>query len=88
MYAKQYDQVAFRLCGYWQGHGEALLAYPEAGDPVLMDFDVPTAMCITTPVDVGGGDYAHPLQVYLRSELPHSTRALTVRSPNVFVLTR
>jgi hypothetical protein len=86
MYAKQYDQTAFRVCGYWQGHGEALLAYPGAGDPVPIEYDTPTPMCITTSVAKGGGEYAHPLQVYLRSDTPQ--RAVTVRSPNVFVLTQ
>jgi hypothetical protein len=85
MYAKQYDQTAFRVCGYWQGHGEALLSYPGAGDPVPIEYDTPTPMCITTTVAKGGGEYAHPLQVYLRSDYPQ--RAVTVRSPNVFVLT-
>ena len=84
MYAKQYYQTAFKLCGLWQGRGEALLSYPEAGDPVYMDYDTPTAMCITTSVATGGGEHPFPLQVYLRTEGPG--KALTVRSPNVFVL--
>jgi hypothetical protein len=82
-YPKQSNQTAFKLVGLFQGHGDVLLAYADAGDAVRIDFEAPTALTVLTEVGWGGGTVPLPLAVYLRSDDP--AQPITVLHPNVLV---
>lgn len=84
-YVKQPNQTEFELCGLFDGDGDVLVSYPEAGDGFEFHYDQPTPMCVRTTVGIGGGAMPLPLNVHLSQR---GLRRASLTWPNVFVGTQ
>lgn len=67
MYAKQYDQTQFKVCGRFvsggDGFNSVMLTYADIGDQYEITSD--GSQCFTTYVGYGGGSTAQRMHVYL-----------------------